>query len=203
MLTHYKFKKLMACLFLVTFISLPAFSQPIKLPDNLVSKRLDGRWKMNLTLTSRISLDRQIGGIRGLEFTRDLGQLAKVPKIYTDRVKPEHFHMAGTIKVEFANGHKSSHPFILTSQKGNTLLWVFTPQSGSKEIKVDTSVVNLIAGQWENDDLLFLGYNINEKPFYIIFERIVEKKEKKEKIINSKPENRPSPTPIATATPTW
>jgi hypothetical protein len=130
--------------------------------DNVVSSRLEGHWKINAAISTRLGRNR--GGI--LEFKSDRKVVDTIPEKYEKFLADSTIYMAGTMK-----RNEIVHPFILIEVKGNPHVVYFRERDGDTLGDAESFNVMLAVAKDKPNDLLFVGGDFNNQPF-TAYERI-------------------------------
>lgn len=124
--------------------------------DNVVASRLEGRWKVNAGISTRLGRNR--GGI--LEFNANHKVVAKIPQKYNEFLADRTIYMAGTMIRD-----ETAHGFILIQHKGNPHVVYFRERDGDPFGDAESFNVMLAVAEDTANDLLFVGGDFNNQPF--------------------------------------
>lgn len=124
--------------------------------DNVVSSRLEGRWKVHETISTR--LGRNQGGL--VEFKADNKIVKSIPQEYEQFLADKTIYMAGTM-----NRSDTVHAFILIEHKGNPHVIYFRERDGDPLGDAESFNVMLAVAKDQPNDLLFVGGDFNNQPF--------------------------------------
>ena len=131
--------------------------------QNVVASRLAGSWKVDGTLTERLT--GKAGALDStLEFVSDPEVKKKVPARFTDAAKQEgvvlDIRMAG-----YMVARSAKFPFILATYQGNPHVFYFREQGGDPFGDSESFNVMLASAKDRKNDLLFIGGDFNNQPF--------------------------------------
>jgi hypothetical protein len=148
--------------------------------ENVVASRLEGKWKVNVALTQRLTgrkvADSLAKGWR-YEFTCEPGVAALIPDKYDKFLKGKRVFMAGKMKRRLgASGNPESRPFLLIQHRGNPHVVYFRPKGDEPMGDAESFNVMLAVAKDRINDLLFIGGDFNNQPFSA-FERETEQTE--------------------------
>ena len=132
--------------------------------ENVVSSRLEGRWQANKAISNRLSTrlaDHDQG--KTMEFHSDDKIVAKIPGKYGKFLKRKTIYMAGIMK-----SGRNEYPFILTELKGNPHIVIFRERDGDPLGDAESFNVMLAVAENASNDLLFIGGDFNNQPFYAL-----------------------------------
>ena len=132
--------------------------------ENVVSSRLEGRWQVNKAISNRLSVrlaDRNQD--KTIEFHADEKVVAKIPGKYEKFLADKTIYMAGTMK-----SGKNEYPFILIEHKGNPHIVIFRERDGKPLGDAESFNVMLAVAEKTSNDLLFVGGDFNNQPFYAL-----------------------------------
>ena len=132
--------------------------------ENVVSSRIEGRWQVNKAMSNRLSArlaDRNQG--KTIEFHADEKVVAKIPGKYEKFLADKTIYMAGTMK-----SGKNEYPFILIEHKGNPHIVIFRERDGKPLGDAESFNVMLAVAEKTSNDLLFVGGDFNNQPFYAL-----------------------------------
>ena len=135
--------------------------------DNVVSTRLEGRWRVNAAINTRLGQNRGVI----LEFKADSKVVETIPQKYEKFLADKTIYMAGTMK-----DNNIIHPFILIELKGNPHVVYFRERDGAPLGDAESFNVMLAAAKDQPNDLLFVGGDFNNQPF-TAYERFMDDKE--------------------------
>ena len=132
--------------------------------ENVVSSRIEGRWQVNKAMSNRLSA-RLAGRNQGktIEFHADEKVVAKIPGKYEKFLADKTIYMAGTMK-----SGKIEYPFILIEHKGNPHIVIFRERDGKPLGDAESFNVMLAVAEKTSNDLLFVGGDFNNQPFYAL-----------------------------------
>ncbi len=130
------------------------FSGASKMDENLIASRLEGRWAIDSAITDRLEAPRGFVPPRGFEFNKDDTILKKLIGVYP-RFSSETIFLAGTAHVG-----TESHWFVLTNDKGNAHLVLFTPTTEGLTVEPHYYNINMALSRDKMNDLLFIGGDI-------------------------------------------
>jgi len=122
--------------------------------DNLIAARLPGRWVLDATITDRLEAPRGFQPPRGFEFTKDDMVLKKLLPVYP-RFASETIYLAGTAHVG-----ADKHLFVLTNDKGNNHLVLFTVTSDGPVGQPHYYNISMACARDTMKDLLFIGGDV-------------------------------------------
>lgn len=122
--------------------------------DNLIAQRLEGRWMLESTITDRLEAPREFQPPRALEFTQDDMVLKKLLLVYP-RFATETIFLSGT-----AHLGTEKHWFVLTNDKGNNHLVLFTATSDGPVGQPHYYNISMACSRDRMKDLLFLGGDV-------------------------------------------
>jgi hypothetical protein len=131
--------------------------------ENVVSSRLEGRWQFNEAISSRLRTRLPLNRDRAMEFHADDKIVAKIPDKYGKFLKRKTIYMAGIMK-----SGKNDYPFILTEHKGNPHIVIFRERDGDPLGDAESFNVMLAVAENTSNDLLFIGGDFNNQPFYAL-----------------------------------
>ncbi len=132
--------------------------------ENVVSSRLEGRWQVNKAMSNRLSArlaDSNQG--KTIEFHADEKVVAKIPGKYEKFLADKTIYMAGTMK-----SGKNEYPFILIEHTGNPHIVIFRERDGKPLGDAESFNVMLAVAEKTSNDLLFVGGDFNNQPFYAL-----------------------------------
>ena len=130
--------------------------------DNVVSSRLEGRWRVNEAISTRLGRNRG----EALEFHTDDKVVAKIPGKYEEFLADRTIYMAGTLK-----SRENEYPFILIELKGNPHVVFFRERDGDPLGDAESFNVMFAVAEKTSNDLLFVGGDFNNQPF-TAYERV-------------------------------
>ena len=128
--------------------------------DNVVSSRLEGRWQFNKAISTRLA-DHDWGKTMG--FHADDKVVTKIPEKYEKFLADKTIYMAGIMK-----SGKDEYPFILIEHKGNPHIVYFRERDGDPLGDAESFNVMLAVAEKTSNDLLFVGGDFNNQPFYAL-----------------------------------
>ena len=131
--------------------------------DNVVSSRLEGRWQFSEAISTRLSTRLHRNRDRVVGFHADDKIVAKIPDKYGKFLKRKTIYMAGIMK-----SGKNDYPFILTEHKGNPHIVIFRERDGDPLGDAESFNVMLAVAENTSNDLLFIGGDFNNQPFYAL-----------------------------------
>ena len=131
--------------------------------ENVVSSRLEGRWQFNEAISTRLSTRLSRNRDRAVEFHADDKVVAKIPGKYEKFLADKTIYMAGIMK-----SGKNEYPFILIEHKGNPHIVFFRERNGDPLGDAESFNVMLAVAEKTSNDLLFVGGDFNNQPFYAL-----------------------------------
>ena len=131
--------------------------------ENVVSSRLEGRWQFNEAISSRLRTRLPLNRDRAMEFHADDKIVAKIPDKYGKFLKRKTIYMAGIMK-----SGKNDYPFILIEHNGNPHIVFFRERDGDPLGDAESFNVMLAVAENTSNDLLFIGGDFNNQPFYAL-----------------------------------
>ena len=146
--------------------------------ENVVASRLEGKWKLNVPLTQRLTgrkISENEAKGRRFEFASEPSIAALIPDKYNKFLKGKQVFMAGKMKRRFGASEKpEERPFLLIQHRGNPHVVYFRPKGDDPMGDGESFNVMLAVAKDRINDLLFVGGDFNNQPFSA-FERELEK----------------------------
>jgi hypothetical protein len=140
--------------------------------ENVVASRLEGVWRPEAALTKRLTGREQPRGegVRpgAIAFRADPEVVRKIPKKYEPFLGKRRIFMAGVM----VRGDKPT-PFVLIENSGNPHLVYFRERDGDPLGDAESFNLILAPAEDKQKDLLFIGGDFNNQPFYA-YERVPE-----------------------------
>jgi hypothetical protein len=127
------------------------FSKASSVDENILATRLEGRWVLDTAITDRLEAPRGFEVPRAFQFTKDDVVLKKLITAYP-RFASETIYLAGTAHIGTVD-----HWFVLTNDKGNAHLVLFTPTREGPVGEPHYLNVNMACSRDKMKDLLFIG----------------------------------------------
>jgi hypothetical protein len=127
------------------------FSKASTTDENIIASRLEGRWVLDTAITDRLEAPRGFEVPRGFQFTKDDTILKKLITVYP-RYASETIYLAGTAHIGTVD-----HWFVLTNDKGNAHLVLFTPTREGPVGEPHYLNINMACSRDRMKDLLFIG----------------------------------------------
>ncbi|MEM7231047.1 MAG: hypothetical protein AAF517_02660 [Planctomycetota bacterium] len=116
-----------------------------------VAQRLAGKWRLDSTLSRRLSGKQKSKRPKAVEFTVDEKALKKVPSDYADALESATLFAAGTVTIG-----KGTWPFVLSEDTGQPVVIYFPKgKDGSEDLKSLRVFVATAAA--DKNDILFLA----------------------------------------------
>lgn len=122
--------------------------------DNLIAARLEGRWVLDATITDRLEAPRGFQPPRGFEFTQDDMVMKQLLVVYP-RFATEAIYMSGTAHIG-----AEKHWFVLTNDKGNNHLVLFTATKDGPVGQPHYYNISMVCARDRMKDLLFIGGDV-------------------------------------------
>ncbi len=130
--------------------------------QNVVASRLAGSWKLEPTLTERLT--GRATAADAIVVVADAEVEKKIPAKFWEAAKKEGFtlevRMAGYIEMRGAK-----FPFILSAIHGNPHLFYFRERAGDPFGDSESFNLALVPAKEQKNDLLFIGGDFNNQPF--------------------------------------
>lgn len=140
--------------------------------ENVVASRLVGKWVLHAGLTERLTGKKAPKGKWGYEFSPEPAVAGTIPETYAKLLKDKPIYLAGKMK-RVGAGQVKEHPFLLTTHRGNPRVFYFVPTREEPAGHAESLNVMLAVAEDKAKDLLFVGGDFNNQPFFA-FERASE-----------------------------
>ncbi|HKB02811.1 MAG TPA: sigma-70 family RNA polymerase sigma factor [Gemmataceae bacterium] len=131
-------------------------------PRNPVAARLEGRWRLDLEPTRRLS-GRDPKDVRGtkvaLTFATDPAVAGEVPGTYRELLAGKRIYLAGRVTMQMGEGRgvrTQTRPFLLTEHAGTAVLIYFDGPDGAPWSREEVAAIQLVPARDGAEDLLFL-----------------------------------------------
>ena len=130
-----------------------AFAQIRVVPndENVVAKRVQGTWNINVEWTRKLDRDRN-PILKTLKFTTDVAVLSKLQSI-SDRYRDKDIFNAGWLTID----NSDKFPYLITCANGNPQVIWFTPLPGNWLGTANVRTIWIAIGRDMSNDILLWG----------------------------------------------
>lgn len=143
----------------------PGYFQVKPNKENIIAGRLVGKWKLEATLTTRLSGKSVATGVKAVRpwvlFQNARYVVEEIPAKYEEFLGDKQIYQAGIMMLP----KDKKYPFILIELNGNPHIVYFRERGGNRYGDAESFNLMFAAAKNPNKDMLFIGGDFSGEPF--------------------------------------